>query len=110
MCPFSADMNAQTADMTDFTTDVELFDRSFDFDADVIRFYEQRSGLEKLNIQLHRKSQDKKKNNNGYKLIEACKNNNLTILNGRFGQDKNVGKFVFRDISVIDYVLATKYA
>ena len=50
---------------------------------------------------------DKKKNNNGFKLIDICKNNNLTILNGRFGKDKNIGNATFRGISVIDYVISS---
>ena len=60
-----------------------------------------------MNIQIARKSQDKKKNNIDFKLMDICKNNNLTILNGRFGDDKNVGQTTFRDVSVIDYVIAS---
>ncbi len=40
-------------------------------------------------------------------MIDICKNNNLFIFNGRVGQDKNIGKFTFRDQSVIDYTLGT---
>ena len=36
-----------------------------------------------------------------------CKNNNLTILNGRYGHDKQIGAMTFRDTSVIDYALAS---
>ena len=105
----SGAMNAQTADMTDFTTDDKLFDSffCFFFDEEIRRFYDQKSILQSLNKQLQRKSHDRKKNNNGYRLIELCKNNNLTILNGRFGQDKNVGNYTFRDTSVIDYILSS---
>ncbi|MEW8152430.1 MAG: reverse transcriptase family protein [Candidatus Thiodiazotropha endolucinida] len=52
-------------------------------------------------------SSDKKKNNTGYRLLDICKNNNLTILNGRFGRDQNVGKPTFRGISVLDYTISS---
>ena len=50
---------------------------------------------------------NKKKNKNEYKLIEICKNNNMIILNGRYGKDKTVGRVTFRDISVLDYSIAS---
>ena len=49
----------------------------------------------------------RKKNNHGFKLIDTCKNNNLTLLNGRYGQDKNVGELTFRESSVIDYAITS---
>ena len=57
------------------------------------------STLETMGIQLHRTSMDKHTNDNGYRLVEICKNNNLTILNGRFGQDKGIGRMTFRNSS-----------
>ncbi|MEW8548328.1 MAG: hypothetical protein AB2693_32900, partial [Candidatus Thiodiazotropha sp.] len=63
--------------------------------------------MENIGIQIDRVSSDKKKNNNGYRLLNICKNNNLTILNGRFGHDQNVGKSTFRGISVLDYVISS---
>lgn len=62
--------------------------------------------LERIGIQVPRKSMDKKKNNNGFKLIDICKIF-LTILNGRYGNDKNVGQMTFRGLSVIDYVISS---
>ena len=63
--------------------------------------------IENLNIQLCRESKDTKTNARGYTLIDICRSNDLFILNGRYGEDKNVGQFTFRDKSVIDYVMAT---
>ena len=83
----SGDMNAQTANLTEFTSPGDFLGRHFQFDDNLIQFYDQKSVLDK-NIQVQRKSMDKKKNNNGYKLIEICKNHNLIILNGRYGKDK----------------------
>ena len=70
-------------------------------------FYNQKSTLETMGIQLHRSSMDKHTNNNGYRLVEICKNNNLTILNGRFGRDKGIGRMTFRNTSVIDYAISS---
>ena len=65
--------------------------------------------IENLNIQLYRESKDTKTNARGYTLIDICRSNDLFILNGRYGEDKNVGQFTFRDKSVIDYVMATAH-
>jgi len=57
-----------------------------------------------------RYNQDKKTNNNGKALIEICNNLNLNIINGRFGADKNVGKFTcstYNGSSTIDYILTS---
>ena len=72
-----------------------------------MQFYNQKASLESMGIQLGRKSKDKMINNNGYRLIEICKNNNLTILNGRYGKDKDIGNMTFRNTSVIDYATSS---
>ncbi|MEW8548380.1 MAG: reverse transcriptase family protein, partial [Candidatus Thiodiazotropha sp.] len=59
---------------------------------------------------LVRFSQDKCVNTNGRKLLEFCKLNGLRICNGRFGQDKGVGKYTYigsTGSSVVDYVIAS---
>ena len=43
---------------------------------------------------------------NGNNLLEFCKAQNIHILNGRVGQDKNLGKFITRNNTVIDYCIA----
>lgn len=93
--------------MTEFTSSDDFLGRVFGFDDNLMQFYDQKSILEKIGIQVQRKSMDKKKNNNGDKLIEICKNNSLIILNGRYGKDKNIGRMTFRDISVLDYSIAS---
>lgn len=47
------------------------------------------------------------KDSHVFMLLDTCKNNNLFILNGRCGTDRNIEIFTFRDRSVIDYVIAT---
>ena len=39
--------------------------------------------------------------------MNICKSNNLIILNGRCGKNKNIGKYSFRNISVIDYAISS---
>ena len=101
------DINARTAEMCDYTSVDEFLARHFDFDDETMLFYNQKSTLETMGIQLHRTSMDKHTNNNGYRLVEICKNNNLTILNGRFGRDKGIGRMTFRNTSVIDYAISS---
>ena len=63
--------------------------------------------LHTLHMIKDRISQDKHTNNNGFKLIEICINNDLFILNGRFGNDKTIGKLTFRRQSLIDYTICS---
>ena len=60
-----------------------------------------------MHIPITRKSQCTKVNKTGTKLLEICKLNNLLILNGRLGKDSTIGKFTFRNTSVIDYTIST---
>ena len=57
-------------------------------------------------------SQDKgHTNNNGLLLLDLCKQSSLRILNGRFGEDKGLGRYTFvgsRGSSVVDYVLSSQ--
>ena len=103
----AGDFNAQIANLSDYTTADDFLGKHFDLDEELSPFYNQKSALEQLGIQVHRNSMDKKKNNNGFKLLEICKNDNLFILNGRFGTDKNTGSYTFRESSVIDYVISS---
>ena len=90
---FTGDMNARTADMCDFIISDNFIADLMDFDDDTLSFYNQAEQLNTLNVNKQRVSCYKKTNNNGYKLIEICINNNLFSLNRRFGKDKNEGKF-----------------
>ena len=40
-------------------------------------------------------------------MIDTCKNNNLFIVNGRYGKDRGIGASTFRDKSLIDYTICT---
>lgn len=104
----TGDFNAQTANMRDFTCADRSLDKYLDLDQDTVNFFDQVSFLENNNISTDRVSLDKKKNNNGHRIIELCKNNNMFLLNGRYGKDKNLGKYTFREQSVIDYSISSE--
>ena len=95
------DFNSRTGICNDFFTDFseELFgdeEKSLS-----------KCDLESLGIDLTRYSQDSIVNNNGQKLIECCKLNDIHIVNGRFGQDSKVGQTTCKGVSVVDYVVAS---
>ena len=54
----SGDINARTAELCDFTPVDEFLSEYFDFDQETMQFYDQKSTLESISIQLNRKSQD----------------------------------------------------
>ena len=95
----SGDFNARTSLSADFVIDDNMFlvDNNLlpdEYQEDVI---------------LQRCSQDSgHSNSNGGLLIDLCKQTGLRLLNGRIGDDQNIGKYTFVNSagsSVIDYVL-----
>jgi hypothetical protein len=48
---------------------------------------------------------DNRKNNFGNRLLELCRCNNIFICNGRIGDDKGIGKFTSKNVSVVELVL-----
>ena len=101
------DFNAQTGDLEDFTSADTFLSEFFHFDPQTVDYYDQKCALERYGVQVTRTTQDKKKNNSGFRLVDICKNHNLTILNGRYGQDKNLGSMTFRNVSTIDYTMVS---
>ena len=62
----------------------------------------------KLTLLLSAFHKIKNVNSNGRKLLDFCKLNGLRICNGRFGQDKGVGKYTYigsTGSSVVNYVI-----
>ena len=51
--------------------------------------------LDSKGICTKRFNSDQIANNNGLKLIECCRTFGLRIVNGRFGDAKNIGKFTY---------------
>ena len=61
-------------------------------------------------INKKRVNTDKKVNSNGKKLIKLCRENNVIIVNGRTGSDKEIGDLTFKSkkgSSTIDYCIAS---
>ena len=103
----AGDLNARTSTLPDFVpSDTFLIDH-FGVDSEIQSHFDKYTVLENLGIPLRRTSTDKRTNTHGFKLIESCRNNNVFILNGRVGKDRNVGNNTFREKSIIDYVLAS---
>ena len=63
--------------------------------------------LIKSNVTPHRVNMDKKSDNRGRKLIEMCKNTGLLIVNGRIGADSRVGHTTCKNVSTVDYCIAS---
>ena len=62
------------------------------------------------NIEQKRQSLDRKIDTHGRKLIALCNDFNFGVLNGRFGNDKNVGQFTCMKTigsSVVDYIIVS---
>ena len=72
----TGDMNARAGVLCDYVLADPLIADEMDFDEDISNFYNQAELLATLNINQNRVSQDMKTNNNGYKLIDICRNNN----------------------------------
>ena len=69
-----------------------FFSEHFDqYDNTLNDFYNVSSLLMQSNLECTRSSKDKNLNNEGKLLIDICKTNNLIILNGRCGKDKEIG-------------------
>lgn len=96
------DFNARTSSDDDFIIiDEEEHN-------DISNFVNNYTGvLNSLSLPIKRVSQDKTKNRYGNLLLNFCKGHNLFIMNGRMGNDKNVGGFTCREASVVDYFISS---
>ena len=97
------DFNARTFSKPDFLVEDECFNNHFNYDDNMTEFFNVSSLLNNCKLSELRTSRDQLVNNEGNLLLDICKSNNLLILNGRCGSDKNIGAMTFRNQSVIDY-------
>ena len=100
-------MNARTSELCDFITADQTIADFMNFDQETLSFFNKSEELDKININKYRVSQDIIVNSNENKLIDIFINNNMFILNGRFGKDKVLGKCTFRDQSLIDFTICS---
>lgn len=103
----TGDANSYTSDLLDFTETDVFITEMFEFDNVLPSTHDPLHLLNELKIPLKRVSKCSKVNRSGLKLIEMCKQNNMFILNGRYGKDRNPGSFTFRNLSVIDYSICS---
>ena len=101
----TGDWNSQTSGLLDYSESDDFISDLFDLDVETASLFDQKSNMQSEGIPLSRQNIDRKINNHGYKMIETCKNNNIVILNGRFGYQSS--KHTFRDLSVIDYTVCS---
>ena len=94
------DFNARTAEDDEFITLDEntLFETFDDFNENAPNI------LQQLNLPLKRNNVDKGKNPYGNLLLNLCRGNDLFIVNGRIGDNKE-GNLTCRNASVVDYTI-----
>ena len=103
----AGDLNCHTGSLSDFLQiDTFLFNQ-MNLDYDAISYFNQSQHLLDNGLSLERNTHDNKINSTGKNLINICKNNNLTILNGRYSADRTAGKSTYKDASVIDYMISS---
>ena len=104
------DFNARTQTQQEFIDADDFFSDHFGYDDTLNQFYNISSLLTQYNLESTSSSKDKILHNEEKLLIDICKSNNLFIMNGRCGQDKGRGEFTFKNLSVIDYSIASAHA
>ena len=97
------DLNSRTG----MLNDLMICEKNDMIDESSFKFPDIKNMFTSLNVPLNRTNKDTKVNNNGIRLIEMCKLQDLCIVNGRFGSDKHIGNTTCAEASTIDYVICT---
>jgi hypothetical protein len=103
------DFNSRSGNLTDYERVDTLISDMFDLqvieneEANII------TNFELYNVPINRKWVDQTINYYGTQLIDLCKNNDIYILNGRAGSDKDNPRLTCKNSSTVDYFLATSY-
>ena len=102
------DYNARTGTLDDFISLDEQICVQCGLESDN-ELFRTKSKLEDLGVCTTRFNMDAHTNNNGLNLIEFCRNTDLKLVNGRFGNDRGVGQLscISGNGSTIDYVIAS---
>ena len=74
---------------------------------DKIELIDEYVSLDNMNIPENRVSFDNIVNNYGTRLLTLCKSLYMFIVNGRMGNDAQVGRPTCRNVSVVDYFICT---
>ena len=104
------DFNSRTSTLDDFITLDEHISIIYNLDDLDREAFNSKQYFEKHGINTTRSNTDKCTNNNGYKLIELCKELDLKIVNGRLGDDRDKGDLTCsskQGSSTVDYCIAS---
>ena len=98
----TGDFNARTGEMKDFINPCLFTDEMHGntTTADLFDIYK---------IQKARCAMDKHTNNFGHKLIDFCISQQILLLNGRKDADAGTGQVTSKDVSTVDYVIASPH-
>ena len=106
------DSNSRTGLIDDFLYIDHHVAETTGLDISTEDFCDMKEILETKGICTRRFNSDHVVNNNGVNLIEFCKTFGLKIVNGRFGDDKGIGKFTCYNKndgkSTVDYVIMSE--
>ena len=100
------DLNARTGSLEEYTNITDNDETDFVTDRSITPH-----DLLSLGLSIDRTSQDTTVNEYGLKLVNLCKMSDLIILNGRTGDDKDIGNLTYcskRGKSVNDYAICSK--
>ena len=101
-----SDFNSRTSKEPDFID----FERESGSDENVEHLFIDTSNiymLEELDIPLRRANEDKVINQYVRKFLDFCKYNDVFILIGRIGEDRDIGKCTCKHVGVVDYSIAS---
>ena len=103
------DSNARTGLSDDFLTLNQHMAELTGLNTDSEEFCDMKASLESKGICTERFNSDNVINSNGSNLIDCCRTYGIRIVNGRFGNDKNVGNYTCYNKnngkSVVDYAI-----
>jgi hypothetical protein len=101
-----SDFNSRTSKEPDFID----FERESGSDENVEHLFIDTSNiymLEELDIPLRRANEDKVINQYVRKFLDFCKYNDVFILIGRIGEDRDIGKCTCKNVGVVDYSIVS---
>ena len=91
------DLNARTGNASDV----------LEMGQDEVELIDEYVSLDTMNIPENRVSFDNIVNNYGTRLLTLCKSLYMFIVNGRMGNDAQVGKPTCKNVSIVDYFICT---
>jgi hypothetical protein len=102
----TGDFNSKTGTLNDYIEPDPSNLDLFDIDTNLYDYMYDFQNLLKHEIPLKRVSKCKgRTHDDGHKLLEVCKRNNLYIANSRIGSDANIGEKTCKDATVVDYLI-----